>query len=569
MSYVDIRQPWLFITNIRPDVASALALCAIFISAPSNVIAENIQKIDNNLINLQPFQGINLGAKDFSSDDINFKEDASFLILQNESSLKLLASIDSADAHQSLDPPANQTQQIESERENNSDSSSFLRKLAGSESIALNISGSVAETQSPIHIDEAVALALSNNYEVQASNEKIQSAHWDKLGAYSEYFPAVTMNAGTGNENSQPASINDAQGNRVLNSTHIRRDQNLTIRQPLIDPSIVSDILSFSVKEDIAGKDRADVREGIAFDTISVYLSLLQACLSVHLAENYKQYLETLASRMSTRVEAGGSANSDLDRIRGRSTMADSAEIEALGDYQTNLTEFKRLTKVTPGELIIPEVLAPSAPESLEIATEHAIKYNPSYLSTLKKADLAESDRKKALSEIKPKVYLQYNYSNSFDAGGAALGNPVDGVWPTQKTQSLMLVAQWSMNGGTAITSGYSGAAKEREMNLHALDIRGHIEQGILAGYTAINAAQKRQDVMQKTVEANERVVTGFEEQFKFGSRSLFDLLDAYEQLYNSRLNLMRVTIAKAKAAYQVRRLMGELIPSIVRAGAK
>ena len=131
-----------------------------------------------------------------------------------------------------------------------------------------------------------------------------------------------------------------------------------------------------------------------------------------------------------------------------------------------------------------------------------------------------------------------------------------------------MLVAQWSMNGGTAITSGYSGAAKEREMNLHALDMRGHIEQGIMAGYTAINAAQKRQDVMQKTVEANERVVTGFEEQFKFGSRSLFDLLDAYEQLYNSRLNLMRVTIAKAKAAYQVRRLMGELIPSIVRTGS-
>jgi len=564
MAHIDIRQ-----TFIRSDLFSFLILCVFFADAYSNASAENIEKFDNNSISLQSFQGINLGTQKFSSDKIDFKEGRSSLTLQKESSLTLLASIEPVDGHQSLAPPAVKPKPIEPAKEINADSPNFLRKLAGSESIALNVSGSVADIKSPIHIDEAVALALSNNYEVQASDEKTQSAHWDKLGAYSEYLPAITMNADTGNENSQPASVNDAQGNRILNNTHIRRDQNLTIRQPLIDPSIVSDILSFSVKEDIAGKDRTDVREGIAFDTISVYLSLLQARLSVHLAENYKQYLDALASRMSTRVEAGGSSNADLDRIHGRSTMADSAEIEALGDYQTNLTEFKRLTKVTPGELVIPDVLAPPTPDSLEVATEHAIKTNPSYLSTLKKADLAEADRKKALSDLKPKVYLQYNYSNSYDAGGAALGNPVDGVWPTQKTQSLMVVAQWSMNGGTAITSGYSGAAKEREMNLHALDMRGHIEQGILAGYTAINAAQKRQDVMQKNVEANERVVTGFEEQFKFGSRSLFDLLDAYEQLYNSRLNLMRVTIAKAKASYQVRRLMGELIPSIVRTGTK
>jgi adhesin transport system outer membrane protein len=166
-----------------------------------------------------------------------------------------------------------------------------------------------------------------------------------------------------------------------------------------------------------------------------------------------------------------------------------------------------------------------------------------------------------------PKLVGQYTNSYSFNAGGAAEGNPVDGVYPTQKTQTVMLVAQWSLNGGTSVAGGLSGIAKEREMNLRALDVRARIEQGIQTGYAAINAAHQREAVVQRSVDADQRVVKDFEEQYKNGGRSLFDMLDAYEQLYNARLNLMRVVIAEAKAAYQVHRQMGNLQQSILHSG--
>ncbi len=362
-------------------------------------------------------------------------------------------------------------------------SASFLRALAGNEGIPLNVveASAPADIQSPMHIDEAVAFALKNNFEVQAAGEKSSGAYWDKMGAYAEYTPNLQMTADTGPERSQPASINDANGNRVLDNTHNRKDESITVTQPIIDLGIISDIMSGTDKQGVADTDQIDVREGIASDVASVYLNLLQSRISIRLSDGYKSYLDDLAQRMEARVTGGGATSADLDRIRGRSTAAESARIEALGEYESNLAEFKRLTKVMPAQLVIPTLLAPSVPATAEEAMERALKTNPSYISSLKKINMAQDDRNKSFAGLLPKLSAQYTNSYSFNAGGAAEGNPVDGVYPTQKTQAMMLVAQWAF-GGPSITGGISGMAKTREMNLRSLDIRSRIEQGIRTG---------------------------------------------------------------------------------------
>ncbi len=441
----------------------------------------------------------------------------------------------------------------------------YLKRMADANDVALNLADASfpADVQAPMQLREAIAFALSNNFEVKASAEKVRGSYWDKMGAYSQYLPSLEASVASGSERSQPAAYNDATGTRVLDSTHHRRDRSIAVRQPLIDLGIIADILSGTDREGVAKSDRRDVREGVAFDTISVFFGLLQSRIAIRLADQYKQYLDDLAARMKVRVDGGGATIADLERVRSRSTLADSARVEAMGEYQTNLSEFKRLTKIMPAQLVIPEVLVSPVPNEVQDAFEHALKSNPSYVSSLGKISLAADDRNKFISGLLPKISAQYTKVFAYDAGGAAKGNPVDGVYPTQTTEAVMLVAQWSL-GGTSVTGTLSSMAKTREMNLRAQDVRARIEEGVRAGYTAMNAARERQAILIKAVNANESVVRGFEEQYKSGGRSLFDILDAQEQLYNSRLNLMRVTIAKAKASYQVRRQMGELVQSIM-----
>ena len=83
-------------------------------------------------------------------------------------------------------------------------------------------------------------------------------------------------------------------------------------------------------------------------------------------------------------------------------------------------------------------------------------------------------------------------------------------------------------------------------------------------GFDAMNSANGRIEAVTQAVEANSKVAVAFEEQYMAGSRQLLDLLDAYERLYQSQLELTALLVAEAQASYLMRREMGELEPAIL-----
>jgi adhesin transport system outer membrane protein len=443
----------------------------------------------------------------------------------------------------------------------------FIRSLTGNDgvlSLDLQPAGQDDRLQESVRLDEAVSIALQNNNELKASIAGAKSKEWDTMGTYSQYLPTVNLDVAVGREQSRPASYNDSNGDRVLDNTHLRRDRSLLVRQPIIDLGVIADIFLAKSKQDIGDIDKLETRDTVALGTVTAYLKLLQSQVAIQLADQYRVYLDGLAKIMQTRVDAGGATAADLDRVISRSTLAESARMEAVGEFEINLAEFKRLTGVMPMKIVVPTRLAPDIPVDMADASKRAYINNPSYLGSVKKVDLAQDERHKTYSTVLPKVYAQYSGVYSYNAGGSANANPVDGVYATQRTDTAMIVAQWSLNGLTPIAGSLSAAAKEKQSYLQSLDVRQRMDQAIRANYTAVSSTKKRLAVLQKTVEANERVVTGFEAQYKSGTRSLFDLLDAYEQLYNSRLNLTRVIFSYTLASFQIRQQMGDIVPSIV-----
>ena len=426
-----------------------------------------------------------------------------------------------------------------------------------------------AQGEVAMTMEQTIAMALHNNSEVLAATEKHEGAKYESAGARWQYYPSVEVLADSGYEDSAPAAYNDANGNRVMDNTHLRNDWTVTVRQPLIDMGIYRDIKVSKAKEDIALAEKMDIGDGVALDAANAFLGLIQAKVGIQLANQYIEYLQKLEATMRVRVDGGAASSADLDRIRGRTMKAEAALIDAQGEYQTNAMEFRRLTTVEPRGLVVPDVLSPPTPASIADAVDQAVQNNSNYLGSLRRVDLALSERNKTMAGLLPRLSLQYSDSYSYDAGGSAQGTPVDGVYPTQYTQSLMVVLQWSMYGGNTIAGGLSGASKIREMNFRAMDMRDKLEQGVRAAYTAINAARQRGEILAKNVETNLRVAQTFDEQFLNGSRSLFDLIDAYEQLYSARLNLVRATVIGAKSVYQLHRLMGDIVPSVLAMGGK
>lgn len=440
----------------------------------------------------------------------------------------------------------------------------FLAESKGLVSLNVGQYSSAASVVEPVRLDEAVAFALKNNLEIKASGSRTKSAALEKLTAYSRLLPSLDIKLSSGSERSFPASYNDTYGNRVLDDQHTRRDRVVAVRQPLIDLEVIADIVGSADGEALAAnQERAD-RDGIIYDTISAYLKLVQAKLSCQLAEQYRVQLEELSKHMGARLEAGGATVGDLERIKVHASAAEAARAESLGEYESSMAEFRRLTQITPAQLEVLSVQAPAVPRSLPDALKEALQHNPDYVASQNKVDIATSTRNSAFAKTAPKLSLEYSDTYVYDAGGAAKGNPVDGVYPTQQDKRLLLVAHWALNGGIEVGSGAVAVEKEREARYRALDVKSRLEEGIIASYNAIHAADQRLSILQRGLESNEKVVKEFDDQYKNGSRSVFELLDAQGQLYNTRVNMMRVEIARVLAAYQVHRQMGDLLPSLI-----
>ena len=449
----------------------------------------------------------------------------------------------------------------------------LLRQLENGDVVALDPDPDHPPTVTePLSMAESVSFALANNYGAKAAKAKTEATRWELVGSVGQYMPRIDYEYRTGKQDSSPSSYHYNTGTNtyatVPQSRHPTWRSTVTLRQPLADLGIISDILSRSYSLDAAAADELGTREKLALDTISSFFRLIQSRLSIGFANSYKSALDRLAQRMSDRVSGGGASGVELDRITGRSVSARSAEIEARAEYQAASVEFRRLTGVSPIKLALPASLLPSIPDNVEQVLVKSLRGNPDYLAAQLRTDAALASTGKAFSGLLPKVTLEVGRSVTWDNGGiakevSAATTPSD-VFPKSTEKYIATVFSWSLNGGVDLGQGMANAAYARQASATATDTRMRLEESVRIGFNALNAANGRVDALGQAVQANAKVVVSFEEQYAAGGRQLLDLLDAYERLYQSQTELARLLISEATAGFLVRRQMGELVDAIL-----
>jgi len=458
----------------------------------------------------------------------------------------------------------------------------LLKKLLGGSEVVFEKDDNVPPTVvEPLHLDEMVALALKQDFAVKAATAATSAAKWDKYGAYGAYMPSVQLTAKDGKEESKPGgySVKSAAGGTytISDDTHHAWSNNLTITQPIIDTTIIAQILSRTDTHDAAEADEFSARQLSAFNAVQSFFRVTKSRLLITFAQSYKDNLDKLAQRMRDRVSGGGAPGVELDRINARSTTANAAIVEAQSEYQAAVVEFRRLSGVSPVKLSLPDSTLPLLPDKIDDVLTSMVRNNPDYKAASKRADAAIGDMQKSFSALLPKFNVEFSQSRVWDSGGIAKTDPSTTTgpcasnipagtcfYPNTRTTSLMGVFTWSLNGGTDVASGMAGLARAEAASYSATDLRMKLDESLRVAYDAMKAANIRIESTQKAMEANGRVAATFEEQYLAGTRQLLDLLDAYERLYQSQTELVTIMISEIQAAYLLRRQMGELDTAIL-----
>ena len=408
-----------------------------------------------------------------------------------------------------------------------------------------------APTAQAMSLTEAIQSTLDNHPELRASQNSRLSADEDVKVAKGGFYPTLDLNAGYGRGYSDNTTTR-ALGNHHTETLNYTQSE-LRLRQMLFD--------GFNTANEV-GRTQSVVNsrayfargtaESLALRTIEVYLEVLKRRELVTLAKNNLQAHLRVNDQIGLRSERGVGSNADLDQSKARRALAennyDTAEVD-LADAEAN---FYSAVGRLPDELESLPSIRGEVPATLNDAKQSMLENNPYLKSAQADIQAAESQYEVAKSPFYPR----------FDAEAAVgANNNVQGDIGHDNEWRVGVVMNYNLfRGGSDKARLQSDAHKINQ----AMDIRNNalrmLNENITLAWNAMLNAKKQTPTAREYAETTTRVRGAYQDQFGLGQRTLLDVLDSENELYNANRRYTEVRYTEEFSMYRVLANMGELL---------
>ncbi|BDR36138.1 agglutination protein [Photobacterium damselae subsp. damselae] len=394
-------------------------------------------------------------------------------------------------------------------------------------------------------LEQAVAETLASNPEIKSAFNEFMSRNSMIDAAKGDYLPSVDLRAGVG--------YNNYDNEFGTKGEYDPKQAEISIRQLLWDGSITWNNINRNQSETEAQRYQllSDAQDK-ALKTAEVYLDVLRAEAVLELSEsNYKVHQHMFVD-IKKRADAGIGSTADLAQVEGRLARSKTNLLAAQSNLNDKKTEFARTVGTFPDSLVTPEVDVNFIPNSLDDAMKIAQKNNPVMYVANNDIDAAEYQYKQA----KGNFYPTFDIEASQEWGNELNGSRGD----TDEFKAMLNMRYNLFNGG-------SDAAKSRQAAYQlnkSKDIRDRalrmLKEGTKLSWSAMELANSQTKYLQEHVDASARTVIAYEKQFKIGQRSLLDVLNTENELFESRKAYLNAHYDGIFAKYRVLNATGTIL---------
>jgi outer membrane protein len=289
---------------------------------------------------------------------------------------------------------------------------------------------------------------------------------------------------------------------------------------------------------------------------VAAYMDVLRTEALSALASNNVAVLRTNLEATSDRFEIGDLTITDVAQSRSRLALAEGDQQLAEANLIAARETYIRLVGRAPGGLEPPPPL-PGLPDAVGEAIVTALENNPNLIAAKLNAEAAGFDTKVAGSGRLPTVGLFVNgdYSDFF----GTLGGPVSNQFAQSETTA---------NAGVRVTiplfQGGLPAARQRQAGAResaALEDVIAAERQVIAEtrstYSNWQAANGVIKSAQTAVEAAELSLEGVRAENSIGNRTILDVLNAEQELFSARAQLVTARRNAYVAGFNLLALMG------------
>ncbi|UVJ45319.1 TolC family outer membrane protein [Pseudomonas sp. LS1212] len=408
-----------------------------------------------------------------------------------------------------------------------------------------------AEAQA-MSLSQAIQSTLDNHPEIHANVNSRLSADEEVKVAKGGYYPSVDLFAGYGRERSDNLNTR-ALGNHNKETLNYTQSE-LRLRQMLFD--------GFNTPNEV-GRTEAVVNsrayyvqatsESLALRTIEVYLEVLKRRELVTLAKNNLQAHLRVNDQIGLRSERGVGSNADLDQSKARRALAENNYYTAQVDLADAEANFFSVTGRMPDELESPASIKGEIPVDLSDARQGMLANNPYLKSAQADVQAAEKQYEVAKSPFYPRFDAELATGANNNLQGEEGHNNTDWRAGVVMTYNLF-------KGGSDKARLQSDAHKINQ----AMDIRNNalrqVNEDLSLAWNAMSNAKLQTPTAREYAETSTRVRAAYQDQFGLGQRTLLDLLDSENELYNANRRYTEVRYIEEFSMYRVLANMGELL---------
>ncbi|WP_281168293.1 TolC family outer membrane protein [Desulfomicrobium escambiense] len=298
-----------------------------------------------------------------------------------------------------------------------------------------------------------------------------------------------------------------------------------------------------------------DNAESLALDAIIAALEVYRQRELLFLAEeNVKAHKDILAS-LKEREKAGAGSVADVTQTQARMSMAQASLEKTHTNLRDALSEFQRLTGYLPGQIEMTPYPADKLPATLEDMTALAKASNPKISAGTQDVTSEQERVNVAKSNYHPYVYAELSSQYS------------DGVQDSEdweRTDAAMVRFNWNLfNGGSDVAATKAAKARKRQSQADLEDLTLAVEDETKVTWAQFNSAQKEVVEYNEAVKQNRATKEVYLEQFGVAQRSLLDVLDSENEVFQSSNQLVTSSVNEHIAAYKLMALSGSLIKNL------
>ena len=387
----------------------------------------------------------------------------------------------------------------------------------------------------------------NTNPTLQAERAALRATDENVAIAKSGYRPTVSLNGG------YSEGKNDLKKGVGTEGKYDSLGGTANVSQPLFNGySTVNSVKAADRAVKAAQNQLSNVEQNILLEASTAYLDVLQNRAIVELQKNNEELLKKKLDETLSRFNVGEVTRTDVSQARARHSQAISDRIASEGTLQSAMATYVELIGNEPDELIEPTKMKTFLPNSYDTALEIALQN--SY--TIKQAK---------------NMYAAKGYEVYANTGGLWPSLSVDGSAGRNKTShsnvdTTVDSAEWGVNLSIPLYEGGSTRAKIRQSKYQkwqaqegVLEAKRAVKSAVRSAWENMKANESQLSAISEQIKANSIALDGVQREEALGNRTILDVLDAYQELLNSKVNDVKAKRSYYVSAMQLLASMGKM----------